>query len=206
MAARRARAAGRADAAHRGIADCRRGTSYQARMAAFLNRLQQLGWTEGHNLRIDYRRSGSKSEDILRDASELVALTPDVILTSGGTGLAQLLRATRIVPIVFMSAVDPVGSAFVESLARPGGNATGFMQFEYNLSGKWLELLKQIAPSVTRAAVLRDAATTSGVGQFAVIQSVAPSVGVDGRSNQRGRCRRRRARHRGFCANLRLAV
>ena len=152
---------------------------YQARMAAFLNRLQQLGWTEGHNLRIDYRRSGSKSEDIRRDASELVALTPDVILTSGGTGLAQLLRATRIVPIVFMSAVDPVGSAFVESLARPGGNATGFMQFEYNLSGKWLELLKQIAPSVTRAAVLRDAATTSGIGQFAVIQSVAPSVGVD---------------------------
>jgi ABC-type uncharacterized transport system substrate-binding protein len=116
---------------------------------------------------------------IRKHAAELVALAPDVILTTGATTTAPLLQATRTVPIVFTSSVDPVGAGLVESLARPGGNATGFMQFEYNLSGKWLELLKQIAPGMMRAAVLRDAATTSGIGQFAVIQSVAPLVGVD---------------------------
>jgi putative ABC transport system substrate-binding protein len=152
---------------------------YEARVAASLKVLQQLGWTDGRNLRVEVRFGGGSDADIRRKVAELVAFAPDVILTGGTTTLAQLSRATRTVPIVFMSAVDPVGSGFVESLARPGGNITGFMQFEYNLSGKWLELLKQIAPAVTRAAVLRDATTTSGIGQFAVIQSVAPSVGVD---------------------------
>src|SRR5262245_35997063 len=151
---------------------------YKARVAASLKELQQLGWSEGRNLRVEVRSGGSEA-DIRKSVAELVAFAPDVILTGGTTTLTHLLRATRTVPIVFMSAVDPVGSGFVESLARPGGNATGFMQFEYNLSGKWLELLKQIAPAMTRAAVLRDATTTSGIGQFAVIQSVAPSVGVD---------------------------
>jgi putative tryptophan/tyrosine transport system substrate-binding protein len=152
---------------------------YQARVAAALKELQQLGWADGRNLRVDVRFGSGSEADIRRIVGELVALLPDVILTGGTTTLGQLVRATRAVPIVFMSAVDPVGSGFVESLARPGGNVTGFMQFEYNLSGKWLELLKQIAPAVTRAAVLRDASTTSGIGQFAVIQSVAPSVGID---------------------------
>src|SRR5262245_44751283 len=151
---------------------------YKARVAASLKELQRLGWGEGRNLRVEVRSGGSEA-DIRRNIAELVAFAPDVILTGGTTTMVQLLRATRTVPIVFMSAVDPVGAGLVESLAQPGGTATGFMQFEYNLSGKWLELLKQIAPIVTRAAVLRDATTTSGIGQFAVIQSVAPSVGVD---------------------------
>jgi putative ABC transport system substrate-binding protein len=133
--------------------------------------LQQLGWTSGRNLRIDYFW-GSGQDD-------LAALAPDVILASGIASLAALLQATRMVPIVFVNVADPVGAGFVDSLGRPGGNVTGFMQFEYSLSGKWVELLKQIAPSVTRAAVLRDPALTSGIGQFAVIQSVAPTVGVD---------------------------
>jgi putative tryptophan/tyrosine transport system substrate-binding protein len=152
---------------------------YQARVAAFVKALEQLGWTDGRNLRMEVRFGGGSEADIRKSVADLLSSAPDVILTGGTTTLGQLLRATRTVPIVFMSAVDPVGSGFVESLARPGGNATGFMQFEYNLSGKWLELLKQVAPAVTRAAVLRDATTTSGIGQFAVIQSVAPSVGVD---------------------------
>ena len=151
---------------------------YQARVAASPKELQQLGWSEGRNLRVEVRSGGSEA-NIRKNVTELIAFAPDVILTGGTTVMAHLLRTTRTVPIVFMSAVDPVGAGLVESLARPGGNATGFMQFEYSLSGKWLELLKQIAPAVTRAAVLRDATTTSGIGQFAVIQSVAPSVGID---------------------------
>jgi putative ABC transport system substrate-binding protein len=154
-------------------------SDYQARVKASLKELQQLGWSEGRDLRIEVRFSGGSEANIRKNIAELVAGAPDVILTGGTTTMVQLLRATRTVPIVFMSVVDPVGAGIVESLARPGGNATGFMQFEYNLSGKWLELLKQIAPAVTRAAVLRDATTTSGIGQFAVIQSVAPSVGID---------------------------
>jgi putative tryptophan/tyrosine transport system substrate-binding protein len=138
-----------------------------------------LGWTDGRNVHIDYRWSTGNAEDIRKNAAEMAALAPEVILTSGAASVAPLLQAAPSVPIVFASVVDPVGAGFVESLARPGGNATGFMQFEYSLSGKWLELLKQIAPNVTRAAVLRDAAITAGTGQFAVIQSVAPSIGVD---------------------------
>src|SRR6266498_840234 len=151
----------------------------QANIAAFLEVLQQLGWADGRNMRIDYRWGLGQADTIRKQASELAALAPDVILSSGTASLAPLMQATPVVPIVFVNVADPVGGGFVDSLSRPGGNATGFMQFEYDLSGKWLELLKQIAPGVTRAAVLRDAALTSGIGQFAVIQSVAPSVGVE---------------------------
>jgi putative ABC transport system substrate-binding protein len=151
----------------------------QARNAVLVKTLQQLGWVEGRNLRIDYLWGEGLANVIRKQAAELVALAPDVILASGTSALGTLLQATHTVPIVFVNVSDPVGSGFVDSLSRPGGNATGFMQFEYSLSGKWLELLKQIAPAVTRAAVLRDAALTSGIGQFAVIQSVASSVGVE---------------------------
>ena len=130
-------------------------------------------------MRIDYRWGAGNADNIRKYAAELAALAPDVILATGTAAMAPLLQATRTVPIVFVIVADPVGAGFVDSLARPGGNATGFMQFEYSLSGKWLELLKQIAPGVTRAAVLRDPAITAGIGQFAVIQSVAPSVGVE---------------------------
>jgi putative ABC transport system substrate-binding protein len=151
----------------------------RANTAAFRQGLQQLGWTEGRNVRIEYRWAGGNVDDLRKYAAELAALAPDVILNSGAGSLASLLQATRAVPIVFVNVADPVGGGLVDSLSRPGGNATGFMQFEYNLSGKWLELLKQIAPNVTRVAVLRDPAITAGVGQFAVIQSVARSVGVE---------------------------
>jgi putative ABC transport system substrate-binding protein len=151
----------------------------QVRYAAFLQVLQQLGWTDGRNVRIDARWGAGDADDIRKYAAELAALAPDVILTTGAVAVASMLQATRTVPIVFAIVPDPVGAGFVDSLSRPGGNATGFMQFEYSLSAKWLELLKQIAPGVTRAAVLRDAAITAGIGQFAVIQSVAPSVGVE---------------------------
>jgi putative ABC transport system substrate-binding protein len=152
--------------------------SAKAYFAAFLEQLSRLGWTDGQNVRIDIRWGGANIDDIRRYATELVALAPDVILT-GATSLASLRQATRTVPIVFVLVVDPVGTAHVDTLSRPGGNATGFMQFEYSLSGKWLELLKEVAPGVTRAAVLRDAATPAGIGQFAVIQAVAPSMGIE---------------------------
>jgi ABC-type uncharacterized transport system substrate-binding protein len=147
-------------------------------LAAFQQRLQQLGWTDGHNVQIDYRFAAGKSENYRKYAAELVALAPDVILVSG-TSLAYMLEATRTVPIVFAFAADPVGSGMIESLSRPGGNATGFLLFEYDLCAKWLELLKEIAPGVRRVAVLRDPAAIAGIGQFAVIQSVARSVGVE---------------------------
>ena len=149
------------------------------RIAAFLQGMQQLGWTDGRNIRIDIREGGGNPDTIRKYAAELAALAPDVILSTGGATMSAMLQATRTVPIVFVIVPDPVGSGFVDSLARPGGNATGFMQFEYSLTGKWLELLKQIAPNVTRVAVLRDPAIVAGIGQFAVIQSVAPSIGVD---------------------------
>jgi putative ABC transport system substrate-binding protein len=151
----------------------------QARIAAFLQALQQLGWTEGRNVRIDIRRTLGDTDRARRYAAELVALAPDVILASGTSTVGPLLQATRTVPIVFPVIGDPVGAGFVDSLARPGGNATGFMSREYSLSGKWLELLKEIAPSVTRVAVLRDAALSAGPVQFGVIQAVAPSLRVE---------------------------
>ncbi len=152
----------------------------QARMAAFLQGLAQLGWTDGRNIRIDTRWATTNPDDLRRHATELAALAPDVLVAaSGTTTVAPLLQATRTVPIVFVVVVDPVGAGFVASLARPGGNATGFTTFEYGMSGKWLELLKQIAPSMTRAAVLRDPAIASGIGQFGAVQAVAPSLGVE---------------------------
>jgi putative ABC transport system substrate-binding protein len=151
----------------------------QARVAAFAQGLQELGWIDGRNVRIDYRWSSGDPDRIRRYAAELVALAPDVIVTTGAASAGPLLQATRTVPIVFVSVVDAVGAGFVDSLARPGGNATGFIMFEYSISGKWMELLKQIAPGVTRAAVVRDPAISAGPGQFGVIQSVAPSFGVE---------------------------
>jgi putative ABC transport system substrate-binding protein len=152
----------------------------QARIAALLQGLQQLGWSDGRNVRIDTRWATTDSGDIRRHAVELAALAPDVIVAATGTTtVAPLLQATRTVPIVFAVVIDPVGAGFVASLARPGGNATGFTIFEYGMSGKWLELLKEIAPRVTRAAVLRDPAIASGIGQFGAVQAVAPSLGVE---------------------------
>ena len=148
-------------------------------LAAFQQRLQQLGWTDGQNLRIELRRGEGDEEKIRKYSGELAALAPDVILALGSSTVGQLLQATHVVPIVFVFVPDPVGSGFVNSLSRPGGNATGFMAFEYSLSAKWLELLKQIAPGVQRAAVLWDPGIPAGIGQFAVIQSVAPSLGVE---------------------------
>ena len=151
---------------------------WKVRLAIFVKELQQLGWTDGRNVRIDYRFVAAKPENYPKYAAELVALAPDVILAPG-TSLPHVLAATRTVPIVFPFAADPVGIGSVESLARPGGNATGFISFEYDLCAKWLELLKEIVPGVTRAAVLRDPTAITGIGQLAVIQSVARSVGVD---------------------------
>jgi len=151
----------------------------QARLGAFLQGLQQSGWSIGRNVRIDTRWATTNADEIRRHALEMVALLPDVILAHGATTLAPLLQANRTVPIVFVVVADPVGGGFVESLARPGGRATGFMPFEYSLSGKWLELLKQIAPDVTRVAVLRDTANPTGIGQFGVIQAIAPSLRIE---------------------------
>ena len=154
------------------------GTKADRYLTAFLQGLQQLGWSDGRNVWIEIRRGAGDAEDLRKYAVELAALAPDVILASGAA-VAPMLQAARTVPIVFTLAIDPVGGGFVASQSRPGGNATGFMLFEYSLSAKWVEVLKQIAPGVTRAAVLRDPATTGGIGQFAVIQSVAPSAGVE---------------------------
>ena len=151
----------------------------QARFAAFLQGFQKLGWTEGQNVQIDIRWSGGDADLDRKFAAELVALSPDVILATASPTVAALNGATRTVPIVFANAVDPVGGGFVDSLAKPGGNVTGFVLFEYGISAKWLELLKEIAPGVTRAAVLRDPAIAAGTGQFGALQSVAPSLGVE---------------------------
>jgi putative ABC transport system substrate-binding protein len=150
----------------------------QARLAALAQALKQLGWSDDRNLQIDTR--WANADDIRRHAAELAALAPDVLVAGNGTAtVTPLLQATRTVPIVFVNVIDPVGAGFVASLAQPGGNATGFTIFEYGMSGKWLELLKQIAPRVTRAAVLRDPAVASGIGQFGGVQAVAPSLGVE---------------------------
>jgi len=146
---------------------------------AFVQGLQELGWTDGRNVQIDYRWPAGDAQRIRRYAAELAALAPDVILAGGGAVVPSLLQATRTVPIVFTQTPDPVGAGFVNSLARPGGNVTGFTTFEYGISAKWLELLKEIAPRVTRAAVIRDAAIASGTGQWGALQSVAPSFGVE---------------------------
>jgi putative ABC transport system substrate-binding protein len=151
----------------------------QIRNAAFLQGLQQLGWTEGGNVRIDYRWAAGDADRFRRYAAELVALAPDVILASASPAVAALQQATRTVPIVFVIVIDPVGVGFVASLPRPGGNTTGFTLFEYGVAGKWLELLKEIAPGVTRVAVLRDPAIAAGIGQLGAIQAVAPSFGVE---------------------------
>ena len=152
---------------------------FQARVGAFLQALGQLGWTIGRNVRIDTRWAGANAADIRRHAAELAALAPDVILAHGDSTVGPLLQATRTVPIVFPLVGDPVAGGYVDSLARPGGNATGFMLFEYSISGKWLDLLKQIAPTVTRAAVFRDPTTPTGSAMFGVIQAVAPSLRVE---------------------------
>jgi putative ABC transport system substrate-binding protein len=152
---------------------------YQARMTAFLQELAQLGWIDGRNARIDTCWGVADADRIRKYAAELVALAPDVILANSSAALASLLQATRTVPIVFTAVADPVGAGYVDSLARPGGNATGFIVYEYSIAAKWLELLKEIAPHVTRAAVLRDSAIAAGPGQFGVIQAAAPSLGVD---------------------------
>jgi putative ABC transport system substrate-binding protein len=151
----------------------------QARVAAFVQGLQSAGWVEGRNVRIDIHWAATDAAGIRRHAAELVALAPDVILASGGTTLGPLRQVSRTVPTVFTGVGDPVGAGYGESLARPGGNATGFTSFEWSISGKWPELLKEIAPGVTRAVVLRDAELGSGASQFAVIQAVAPSLRVE---------------------------
>jgi len=151
----------------------------QARITAFRQGLQKLGWAEGQNVVIETRWAGGNADLDRKFAAELAALTPDIILATASQTVAALQLATRTVPIVFAHAVDPVGAGFVDSLPRPGGNATGFVLFEYSISAKWLELLKEIAPGVTRAAVLRDPAIAAGTGQFGAIQSVAPSLGVE---------------------------
>src|SRR6516225_380690 len=147
--------------------------------AAFVQSLKQLGWMDGQNLRIETRWADGTASLIRKYATDVLALTPDAVVVSGNDSMGALLQATRTVPIVFAQVADPVGSGYVKTMARPGGNATGFVQFDYSLSGKWPELLKQIAPNVTRAAVLRDASIPAGIGQFAIIQAMAPSFGLE---------------------------
>jgi putative tryptophan/tyrosine transport system substrate-binding protein len=148
-------------------------------LASFLQRLQQLGWIDGRNVQFDIRWGAGDAGRIRKLAAELAGLAPDVILAVGPDSMAELYAATRTIPLVFVLVTDPVGAGFVDSLAHPGGNATGFLEFEYSLAGKWFELLKKVAPGITRAAVLRDPSITAGTAQFAAIQSVAPSVGVE---------------------------
>jgi putative ABC transport system substrate-binding protein len=152
---------------------------FQARIAAFYQALALLGWTVGRNVRIDIRWTGTDAAEIRRHASEVVALTPDVIVAAGATSVRAAQQATSTVPVVFPAVIDPVAAGLVDSLARPGRNATGFMNFEYSVTGKWLELLKEIAPSLTRVAVLRDSINASGIAQYSSIQSVAPSLKME---------------------------
>jgi len=152
---------------------------YEKRIPALAEALRGLGWIDGHNLRLSVHRVKPSATDLRRGVAELLAEDPDVIVSGGGTTTGPVLQATNRIPVVFTTAVDPVGSGLVESLAHPGGNVTGFMQFDYSLSGKWLELLKQLSPAIVRAGVIRDATVPSGIGQFAVIQSVATSFGTD---------------------------
>jgi putative ABC transport system substrate-binding protein len=151
----------------------------QARLTAFAQALQQAGWTLGQNLRLDYRWGDGKAETMRKYAAELAALAPDVILANSSAAVSALLQVTRTVPIVFAAVADPVGAGYVDSMARPGGNATGFTALEYSFAGKWLELMKEIAPRITRVAVLRDSAIAAGPGQFGVLQAFAPSLGLE---------------------------
>jgi putative tryptophan/tyrosine transport system substrate-binding protein len=151
----------------------------QASVAAFRERLQQLGWTDGHNIRIDIRWASGGSAEVQKSAAALAAQIPDVVVVVSAAAAGPMLQATRSIPVVFVNVADPVGAGFVQSLARPGGNATGFTSFDYSMSGKWLVLLKQIAPSLTRVGVIRDPSVTTGIGQFGAIQSVAPSLGLE---------------------------
>jgi putative tryptophan/tyrosine transport system substrate-binding protein len=153
---------------------------FQSFLGAFLQELARLGWTDGGNVRIDTRWTSANAAEIRKQARELAALTPDVILAHGDSTVGPLLQATRTVPVVFPVVADPVGAGYVESLARPGGNATGFLSFEYSLGAKWLELVKEIAPNITRVAVLRDPAIAAGTGQFGVIQAVGQALKVEG--------------------------
>jgi putative tryptophan/tyrosine transport system substrate-binding protein len=150
----------------------------QARFEAFLQALQQLGWTDGRNIQIVHRLTDGETDRARAYAAELVALAPDLVLTSGASTVGTMLQVSRTVPVVFVGVADPVGAGFVDSLARPGGNATGFTSYEYSMSGKWLELLKEIAPRVKRG-VLRDPAISARTGQFGAIQTAAPSLGVE---------------------------
>jgi putative ABC transport system substrate-binding protein len=155
------------------------GPDGQARLAAFRQGLQQLGWTDGRNIRIDIRWSGGNDATMRKNAAEMVALAPNIILATGSSSMGPLMQISGVVPIVFVIVPDPVGAGYVNSLARPGGNATGFSTFEYSIGGKWLDLLKQIAPGITRVAVLRDPAISGGLGQFGAIQSAASSFAVE---------------------------
>src|SRR5262245_19349722 len=157
-------------------ADDRQG---QARHAAFIQRLKELGWTEGRNVRVETRWAAGNAADMRKYAAELVSFAPSVILAAGGSTVVPLMQATNTIPIVFTGASDPVGGGLVASLSRPGGNVTGFTPFEYSMSGKWLELLKEVAPAVKRVAVLRDPSIPQGIGQFGAIQSLGPSLGVE---------------------------
>lgn len=187
---------------------------YERRITTIRDGLRDLGWIEGQNLQLFIHRVPPKAAEIRKHVDELLAGHPDVIVTSGGTTTAPLLQATNTVPVVFVAAVDPIGGGFVESLAHPGGNATGFMQFDYSLSAKWLEILKQAAPAVTRAGIIRDATVTSGIGQFAVIQSVARSLGIDvvpigardGQEIENGVAKIARSRNGGLIATIAAAV
>jgi len=151
----------------------------ERRISGLAEALRNLGWIDGQNLKLSIRRVKPSAADVRRGAAELLADSPDVIITGGGTTTPPVLQATNTVPVIFTTVVDPVGSGLVESLAHPGGNVTGFMQFDYSLSGKWLELLKQVAPGIARVGVVRDATVSTGIGQFAVIQSVSGSLGAD---------------------------
>jgi putative ABC transport system substrate-binding protein len=152
---------------------------YERRIAGLKEGLRDLGWIDGRNLRLDIHRTPPKAADIRKHIDELLAARPDVVVTSGGTTTAPMMQTTSTIPIVFMGAIDPVGAGLVESLAHPGGNVTGFSQFDYSLSSKWLELLKEVTPAIVRAGIIRDAGITAGIGQFAVIQSVSGALGVD---------------------------
>ena len=158
---------------------------YQTRLAAFTERLGQLGWVDGQTIHVDIRWSGADSDRRRKFATEIVTLAPDVILAPGSSSMGPLLQATHTIPVVFATTADPVGAGFVESLSRPGGNATGFTAYDYSIGGKWLELLKEISPGVTRVAVIRDPITAAGVGQLAAIQAVAQSLRVEPRGTSR---------------------